>query len=165
MTVAVPPDHHATEPRAHASKSEATQGESPQAGSERRMTPLSWLLLVLGIFGFAAFWVLLSLAWDRQCSWMAVLGALDIAWMMRLGGWRPGPRRLAFGVLATVAIVLFANWGIAAGQYGAVMGLDPLDSASKLGPNFFLILFQLANTGMDLIWLGLALIVAAVASR
>jgi hypothetical protein len=165
MTVAVPPDHHATAPRARASQGEASQSEHPQAGAERRMTPLSWLLLVLGIFGFAAFWVLLSLAWDRQCSWMAVLGALDIAWMMRLGGWRPGPRRLTFGVLATVAIVLFANWGIAAGQYGAVMGLDPLDSASKLGPNFFLILFQLANSGTDLIWLGIALIVAAVASR
>lgn len=157
MTVAVPPEHHATAPRA--------AKPPPQAPAERRMSLLSWLLLMLGIFGFAAFWVLLSLALDRQCSWMAVLGALDVAWMMRLGGWRPGRTRLVFGVVATAAIVLVANWGIAAGQYGAVMGLDPLDSATKLGPNFFLLLFQLANTGMDLGWLGIALVVAVVTSR
>lgn len=150
MTVAVP-----TEPRI------PRQSERPQ----RRTTPFSWLLLVLGTVGFAAFWVLLAVAWDRQCSWMAVLGALDIAWMLRLGAWRPGPRRAALGLAASALIVLIANWGIAATQYGGMLGFDALESATRLGPNFAWTLFQLANTGTDLIWLGLAAVAAVVASR
>ncbi|MEI2454116.1 hypothetical protein ABU614_11985 [Lysobacter firmicutimachus] len=150
MTVAVP-----TEPRA------PRQTERAQ----RRVTAFSWLLLALGTVGFAAFWVLLAVAWDRQCSWMAVLGALDIAWMLRLGGWRPGPRRAGLGLAASALIVLIANWGIAASQYGGMLGFGPLESSTRLGPNFAWTLFQLANSGTDLIWLALAAAVAVVASR
>ncbi|MEH6421124.1 hypothetical protein [Pseudomonas sp. CGJS7] len=142
----------------------ATAARAPQARSGR-LSLLSWLLLALGTFGFAACWVLLALAFDRQYNWMAVLGALDIAWMLRLGGWRPGWRRAGFGLGATVLIVVFANWGIAAGQMGAVMGLDPLESAAKMGPNFLWNLTLLANTGVELVWVAIALVVAAVASR
>lgn len=151
MTVA-PPDRPVAPSRA-----------APAAG--RGLSLFSWLLLALGTFGFAAFWVLLSIAFDHQYSWMAVLGALDIAWMLRLGGWRAGPKRIGAAVIATGLIILIANWGIAAGQIGNLMGLDPLASSAKLGLNFFWNLFQLANGGMDLVWLGAALIVAVVASR
>ncbi|MGO1071348.1 hypothetical protein [Lysobacter sp. CA199] len=150
MTVA-PPD-----------RSAATQTAPASSG---RLSLFSWLLLALGTFGFAAFWVLLSLTFDRQYNWVAVLGALDIAWMLRLGGWRPGWRRAALGLAVTALIVALANWGIVAGQIGTVLGLDPMESAAKLGPNFFWNLAVLANSGLELVWLGIALIVAAVASR
>ncbi|MGO1002125.1 hypothetical protein [Lysobacter sp. CA196] len=144
-----------------------TEQRSPARADrgERRVTPFSWLLLLLGTFGFAAFWVLFSVAYDHQFSWMAVFGALDIAWMLRLGGWRPGPRRAALGLAATAVIVVVANWGIASSQVGAMLGLDPLEAATKLGPNFAWTLIQLANTGTDLAWLAAAAVVAVLASR
>ena len=55
-----------------------------------------------GRAGFAAVWMLLALALDRQCSWLALLAALDMALLLRLAlaapaggtarGWRWRPR-------------------------------------------------------------------------
>ena len=131
----------------------------------RRITWLSWLLLVLGIGGFAALWVLLALSTDRQNSWMAVLGAVDIAVMLRLGGWPAGPRRALAGVLATVAIVLLTNWGIIASQLGADLGIAPWDSALRLGTHHAMTLAGLANGAGDAAWIALGLVVAALTAR
>ena len=130
-----------------------------------RTTWLSWALLLLGTCGFAAIWVILGLYSDTQNSWMAVLGALDIAWMLRLGHWRPGPRRAALGVAATAVMMLLANWGITSGQLGGVLGLDAWDAAVRLGLHHAWTLAQLANDIGDAVWLALALLVAALASR
>ena len=131
----------------------------------QRSTWLSWALLLLGAFGFAAIWVLLGLYSDAQNSWMAVLGALDIALMLRLGHWPPGPRRAALGVVATLATVLLANWGITSGQLGAAFGLEPWESALRLGLQHAWTLAQLANGVGDALWLALALVVAALTAR
>ena len=126
---------------------------------------LSWLLLLLGVGGFAAAWVIVGLYSDLQSSWMAVLAALDVALLLRLGRWPAGPRRAALGVVATAATILVANWGITSGQLGAVLGLQPWDSALKLGLHHAWTLAQLANGVGDAIWLAVALVVAALASR
>ena len=126
---------------------------------------LSWLLLLLGASGFAAVWVLVALYTDVQSSWMAVLGALDVALLLRLGHWPPGPRRAALGVAATAATVLLANWGITSGQIGAGMGLEPWQSAMKLGVHHAWTLAQLANSAADAFWIAFALVVAALAGR
>ena len=135
------------------------------ATSPHRAPWLSWLLLLLGASGFAAVWVLVALYTDVQSSWMSVLGALDVALLLRLGHWSPGPRRAALGVAATAATVLLANWGITSGQLGAGMGLEPWESAMKLGLHHAWTLAQLANGAADAIWLALALVVAALAGR
>ncbi len=111
--------------------------------------PLS--LLVLGCAGFAALWVLAALYSDRQLGWMALLGALDAAVLVRLGGLQRGWTRAALAVAATVAIVALANWGIAAGQIGTVMGLLPWESLLKLGLRYAWTLAQLANGAAE--WL------------
>ena len=131
----------------------------PRAGA------LSWLLLVLGAGGFAAVWILLALATNRQCSWMAVVGALDVAWMLRLGQWPRGRGRLVAGVVVTGLVVVAANWFITAAQLGGMLGYDPLMSALRLGPNLAWTLAQLVNSAADLAWIALALVVAAIASR
>lgn len=131
----------------------------------RRVTWLSWLLLLLGTGGFAAAWVILGMYTDRQNSWMAVLGALDIALMLRLGGWPAGPRRALVGVLASAAIVALANWWIIASQLGVELGMAPWDSALRLGAHHALTLVELANGVGDLLWIALALVLAALASR
>lgn len=128
-------------------------------------TWLSWLLLLLGAGGFAAVWVLVGLYSNVQSSWMAVLGALDIAWMLRLGHWPPGPRRAALGVAATLVVMLLANWGITSGQLGAALGLETWDSALRLGLHHAWTLAQLANGIGDVLWLALALVVAALTAR
>ena len=131
----------------------------------RRVTWVSWLLLLLGIGGFAAVWVIVGLYSNAQSSWMAVLGALDVALLLRLGRWPAGASRAALGVAATAATILAANWGITSGQLGAVLGLPPWDSAMKLGLNHAWTLAQLANDVGDVLWLGVGLVVAALASR
>ncbi|WP_224743908.1 MULTISPECIES: hypothetical protein [Lysobacter] len=126
---------------------------------------LSWLLLVLGVCGFAAVWVMLALYTGRQCSVMAILGALDVAIILRLGSWRPGPGRVTLAVLATTAIIILANWTIIAAQLGAMLGLSPWDSALRLGSHHAWTLATLANGTGDLAWLAAAWLVAAISTR
>ena len=131
----------------------------------QRTSWLSWLLLLLGVGGFAALWVIVGLYSDAQSSWMAVLAALDVALLLRLGRWSAGARRAALGVAATAVTIVVANWGITSGQLGAVLGLAPWDSALRLGPNHAWTIAQLANGFGDALWLGVALVVAALAAR
>lgn len=138
---------------------------SPPAPSARRASWFSWLLLLLGACGFAALWVLGSLYTGRQLGWMALLGALDIAWLLRLGDWRPGTGRMVAGIVATAAIVIVANWWITATQIGAMVGLDPWNSALRLGWHHAWILVQLANGALDALWVAVGLGVAAWLSR
>lgn len=123
------------------------------------------ILLLLGSGGFAAAWVLLSLMSDSQCSWMALLAALDAAVLLRLARVPAGSGRAIVAVLATACIIALANWGIAAAQLGKMLGLLPWDSALKLGPHHAWTLIQLANDGTDMAWMGAALVLAVITSR
>ena len=123
------------------------------------------LLLMLGSVGFAAAWVMLAVARDRQCSWMALLAAADAVLLLRLARMPGGWVRAGLAVLATAATIALANWGIAAAQMGRVMGLLPWESMTRLGPSFAWTLANLANPPVDLLWLGLALVLAAIAAR
>lgn len=133
--------------------------------STRRVSLLSWALLTLSIFGFVALWVTISMFNGSQNSWMVVLAALDAAWMLRLGGWRPGPLRMGLGLLTTAAITALANWGIIAAHLGVAFGRTPWDSALRLGAHHAWTLAQLANDASDIAWILLGLVVAAIASR
>ena len=128
----------------------------------RRFAPV---IAVAGSSCFAAAWILLATAVGSQCSWMAVLGALDAALLLRLCRARPGWRRATWGMLATAVAIAIANWGIAATHLGKAMGLLPWDSALRLGAGHAWTLLQLANDPVDVAWLGAALVIAAVASR
>lgn len=118
------------------------------------------LMLLLGSTCFVLVWTLLAIYLDSQSTWMAVVGAIDSALLLRLGGMRPGIRRAALAVGATAGIILIFNWAMVATQIGMVMGLNPLDSALKLGMHHAQILASLANGGADLIWMAVALVVA-----
>ncbi|MFC0677223.1 hypothetical protein ACFFGH_05055 [Lysobacter korlensis] len=131
----------------------------------RGPTWLSWSLLTLGTTGFAALWVLLALYTREQLSWMAVVGALDVAWMLRLGRWPRGAGRALAGLAGTAVIVALANWWIIASHLSVVLGLTPWESASRLGWNHAWTLAQLANGLADTAWIAAGLIVAALASR
>ena len=126
---------------------------------------LAPLLLLLGSVFFTLIWILLALYLERPGTWMAVLGALDAAMILRFAGMPAGWARAAWAVLATALMIVLANWGIAATQMGISMGLNPWDSAMKLGLAHAWTLAGLANHAIDLLWMAVALVVAAVAAR
>lgn len=134
-----------------------------------RNTPSArWIapvMLLLGSLCFALVWTLLAIYLGRQSSWMAVLGAVDSALLLRLGGMRGGNSRATLAVAATAAIILLFNWAMVATQIGIVMGLNPLDSALKLGMHHAHTLASLANTGPDLAWMAAALVLAWLLGR
>lgn len=117
-------------------------------------------LLALGATGFAAAWMLLALALDRQCSWLAPLAALDVVLLLRMARWPAGPSRAAWAVLATGFVVAAANALIVAGQVGQNFGLRPWESALKLGPSYAWLLLGLAIDRIDLAFWAASLVVA-----
>ncbi|MGX5673885.1 hypothetical protein [Thermomonas sp. XSG] len=122
-------------------------------------------LLALGAAGFAAAWMLLALALDRQCSWLAPLAALDMALLLKLAKWPAAGSRRALAVAASVAVIGAANALIVAGQIGQSFGLRPWESALKLGPSYAWLLAGMANGGIDLLFYAAALLVAWWAAR
>ena len=100
---------------------------------------------------------------------MALLAAVDVALLLRLTGVAPGPARMLAAVLATALAVALAQWLIVATQMGIVLGLQPLDSALRLGPVLARQLLVLSLDRGDLAWmlasLPLAALLAARAGR
>ena len=133
--------------------------------AERRARWIAPALLLIGSTGFAAAWVLVAFARDQQCSWMAVLAAVDAVVLLRIARLPSGVARMAFAVGATAFTIALANWGIAAAQIGRSVGLLPWESMMKLGAFHAWVLVNLANPPIDLLWLGASLVVAAVAAR
>jgi hypothetical protein len=125
----------------------------------------SWLLplaaLGAGVLGADAAWVTIAVASGRPCSWLALLAALDVALMLRLSGVRAGPGRMLVAVLATALAVALAQWLIVATQLGLMLGLQPLDSALRLGPALAGALMRLSLDRVDLAWLLASLPAAA----
>ena len=135
---------------------------SPASPRSRWLAPV---LLLLGSLFFVLIWIMLSLYTGRMSGWMAVLGALDAAVILRFSGMQPGLSRALWAVTATLVMIVLANWGIAAVQMGITMGLNPWDSALKLGLGYAWTLAGLANQTVDLVWMAVALVVAAIAAR
>jgi hypothetical protein len=131
---------------------------SPAAPRTRVVAPA--LLLLLGIFGMSAIWTLLALIVDRQCAWVAVIAAADLALLLRLSRAAPGMPRAFAALGATFATVLISNWTIAATQMGGPMGLQLVDSVQRLGTDHAQTLLLLANQPAEWAWYGVAAIVA-----
>jgi len=139
---------------------------SPVSTSASRSRHWLWpILLLLGSLTLTIAWLLVALSTGAQAGWMAIFAALEAAWMLRLGTFRPGPARIALTLLTTVLIAVAANWGIAAAYVGAPMGLTPWESALRMGPHFAWTLLSLANGLGELIWLGIALVVGWRSAR
>jgi hypothetical protein len=134
----------------------------------RQAPSIPWFalfLLTLGCLGFAAAWTAVAILSGAQSAWMAPLAALDAAWMLRLGGAKPGMARMCLGIAATVVTILLANWSIVAANLAGMMGLDFLGSALRLGPSLAWTLSGLANGLDELAWMAAAIVLAAISSR
>ncbi len=133
---------------------------SPTPATPRTHVIAPVLITLLGVCGMSAIWTLLALIVDRQCAWVAVLTAADIALLLRLARAAPGLPRAALNVMATLATIAIANWVIAAAQVGGAMGFGLIDSVQRLGTDYAQTLFGLANHPAELAWYAIALIVA-----
>lgn len=131
---------------------------SPVAPRTRVVAPA--LLLLLGIFGMSAIWTLLALIVDRQCAWVAVIAAADLALLLRLAHAAPGMPRAFAALGATFTTVVISNWTIAATQMGGPMGLPLVDSVQRLGTDHAQTLMLLANQPAEWAWYAVAAIVA-----
>ena len=135
------------------------------AGQVRSIPWFALFLLALGCVGFAAAWTAVAMLSGAQCAWMAPLAALDAAWLLRLGGAKPGIARMWLGISATLVTIVLANWSIVAANLAGMMGLDFLGSALRLGPSLAWTLSGLANGLAELAWMAVAVVLAAIASR
>ena len=118
--------------------------------------------LLAGVLGSDAVWVALAVATGSPCSWMALLAAVDIAVLLRFAGAVPGRGRVLTVVLATALAVALAQWLIVATQVGILLGLQPLDSALRLGPVLARQLLVLSLGPGDLAWMAASLPLAAL---
>lgn len=130
------------------------------APDTRRPPPAAWMFLLIGLLGMAAAWMVLNLWNGRSNGWMAAVAALDMAWMLRLGRWPAGGARAGVAMASTLAIAVAVNWGVAASHLGRFFGLDPLESALRLGAHHAWTLIGLANGPWDAAWLLLGLVLA-----
>ena len=119
-----------------------------------------WLLLPLVVAGFAALWTLAALYAERQCSFMAVVGAVDVLWVIGLATRLRPLARSAVALVATAVLVLLANWSIIAVHVGVPLGSGPLDAMRRLGMHHAMTMAGLANDWRDGVWIVFALAVA-----
>lgn len=134
---------------------------SPAAPAGPRHPRWLWpFLLLLGSTTLVVAWSSLALASGQQHGWLALLAALEAAWMLRLGGMRPGWPRVLLALAATVAMIASVQWIVASGHIGAQMGLAPWQAAPKMGAFYVWTLSRLANTWIDLACLAAAPVVA-----
>jgi hypothetical protein len=123
-----------------------------------------WLLPVMLVVASACVlvvWVALALYLQRQIGWMALLVALDVVLVLRLGGMTAGPRRAVLAALVTVAISALALWTVPATHLGFAFGLAPWESVLRLGAHHGWTLISLTTTPLDAVALLAAPLLAA----
>lgn len=123
-----------------------------------------WLLPVMLVVASACvlvIWVALALYLQRQTGWMALLVALDVVLVLRLGGMAAGTRRAVLAAVVTVIISALALWALPATQLGFAFGLTPWESALRLGAHHGWTLISLTTTPLDVVALVAAPLLAA----
>ena len=157
QTVATVPSDTAGPPGVYHARPLLPPAMSPATAPRRYALPL----LALGATGFAAAWMLLALALDRQCAWLAPVAALDMVLLLRIARWPAGRARAGWALSATAATIALANFCIVAGQVGQGFGMRPWESATRLGTDYAWLLATLANDRSDLGFYAIGLVVAA----
>ncbi len=137
----------------------------PKTASARTSHWLWPLLLLLGCATALIAWLLVALSLNQQAGWMAILVAIESAFMLRLGTFRPGAARAVVAMGATLVVILCAQWAIASAQMGFVMGLDVLASSLRMGPRLAWLLSSMANGWFDVVCWGVGVGEAWVVGR
>ena len=122
-------------------------------------------LLLLSAIALATLWVKLNLYTESLHGWMAIVVALDVAWILRHGGWQRGMARALLGLGTTAVVVAAVQWLTFAAAIGNQLGMSPFESATRLGIHHAWTLAALSNSPWDLGCLAVATVIAVLASR
>jgi hypothetical protein len=95
---------------------------------------LAAAVAVAGLLGVVTVWVTLALVTKLACGWMALVAAVDFGLLLRLVRAPAGVARSVVAIAATTLACVASAWLIVAGQFGMMLGLDPIASALRLGP-------------------------------
>ncbi|WP_374605302.1 hypothetical protein [Arenimonas sp.] len=122
---------------------------------------MDWLLPALawvaGVLGMVALWSVVSLWLRSPSGWLALVAALDLALLLRLSAMPPGRARAWAAVAGTALAIALGYWFHAAISMGLMLGLQPVDSALRLGPVLAGELLRHATSAWDIAWALLAL--------
>ena len=118
-------------------------------------------LLLLGMLGAMAAWLIVAVIANNRAGWMALLVASAVVLLLRIGGFPSGVARASTALLATASCIVASYWLVSALPIGAGMGQWPFVAASHMGLDFAWTLTRLGNTPVDWIFAGIALLLAA----
>jgi hypothetical protein len=125
-----------------------------------------WLLpsvaLLVGILGMSAVWVAVAIISHLPCSWLALVAAMDMAFLLRLTNAPSGKLRMFAAMVATALAIALSQWFIVATQLGFALGLEPMASSLRLGPMLAWELSKLSLGRFDWILMLSALPLAAI---
>jgi len=125
------------------------------------VTAVDWLLPALawvaGVLGMVALWTAVTLSLRSPSGWLALVAALDLALLLRLSAMPAGRWRAVAAVIGTALAIALGYWFHAAITMGLLLGLQPVDSALRLGPVLAWELIRDAASYWDLAWALLAL--------
>ena len=118
------------------------------------LPPLAW---IAGVLGMVALWTAVTLSLRSPSGWLALVAAVDLALLLRLSAMPSGRWRAWAAVAGTALAIVLGYWFYAAITMGLMLGLQPVDSALRLGPVLAGELLRHATTGWDLAWALIAL--------
>ncbi|OOG45669.1 hypothetical protein [Rhodanobacter sp. C01] len=132
------------------------------------MSPRAVLLFVFALFSTAmlglaagAIWMVVTLYLGHPLPWLALLIGALLAWAIRHGVRRPGTAAAVLAALATALAAVYVNMLIAAVQIAGNMGMGLIDALRTAGFGMLWQLARLALVRADLVWTGLAMLLAA----
>jgi len=121
---------------------------------DRLLPALAWST---GVLGMVAVWLAISLWLRSPAGWLALVAAFDLALMLRLSAAPAGRARALAATVGTALAIAASYWLYAAGLMGMMLGLQPVESALRLGPVLAMDLLRYATSAWDLAWALLAL--------
>lgn len=133
-----------------------THRSAPRLGATLNLL-LPVLAWVAGVLGMVAIWTAVSLALRGPAGWLALVAAADMALLLWLSGARAGHGRAWAATAGTAVAIVLGYWFQAAVSMGVLLGLQPLESALRIGPVLAWDLVRLGSSGWDLLWAALAL--------
>src|SRR5688500_13465763 len=107
--------------------------------------------LAVGVLGVTAAWVGLHMLLRTPVAWMAPVAALDMALMLRLAAAPPGRTRATLATVGTAVAIATSLWMVAATTMARVLGMSPIESATRLGPVLAGELFRHATSAWDIV--------------
>jgi len=123
---------------------------------------LVWILLLLSVAALFHLWLLIALRLQQPSGWMALVSALAITPILRLGPLLVGWLRITVGISLTVLLSAAVYWCLAAIWMGQVLGVPLWESVFRLRPYLAWVLLTLNVSWMEGFWLILAVILEVI---